>query len=89
MGLKYILNDNNAYLREMFIILKDEKKTKAFEKKINMYLKQFEGNKAKYDELKKLDNNSSAKALGLSYFMWNKHNFKNLENKIGILMKKN
>lgn len=33
-----------------------------------------------YDELKKLDNNNSAKALGISFFLWSKRPFKNLEN---------
>ena len=33
-----------------------------------------------YDELLKMDNNTSAKALGISFFLWSKNQFKNLEN---------
>lgn len=33
-----------------------------------------------FEELKKLDNNNSAKALGISFFLWSKKQFKNLEN---------
>lgn len=33
-----------------------------------------------YEELLKLDNNNSAKALGISFFLWSKKRFKNLEN---------
>lgn len=33
-----------------------------------------------YDELLKMDNNNSAKALGISFFLWSKKRFKNLEN---------
>jgi hypothetical protein len=33
-----------------------------------------------FDEFKKLDNNSNAKFMAISYFMWSKNRFKNLEN---------
>ena len=33
-----------------------------------------------YEELLKLDNNNSAKALGISFYLWSKKRFKNLEN---------
>lgn len=33
-----------------------------------------------FDELKKLDNNNSAKSLGISFLLWSKNQFKNLEN---------
>lgn len=42
-----------------------------------------------FDELKKLDNNSSAKALGLSYYMWSKNNFRNLENNAKVSVNAN
>ena len=35
---------------------------------------------ASYAEFKKLDNSNSAKAMGLSYYLWSKRQFKNLEN---------
>lgn len=34
-NLKFVLNDNNMYLKEMFHILKDDEKIKEFENKIN------------------------------------------------------
>ena len=32
---KYILNDNNEYLREMFDIIRDDERTKEFEEEFN------------------------------------------------------
>ena len=39
-----------------------------------------------YDELIKLDNNNSAKALGINYFLWSKVKFRNLENNAIVSM---
>lgn len=42
-----------------------------------------------YEEFKKLDNNSSAKAMGLSYYLWSKRQFKNLENNAKVSINAN
>jgi site-specific DNA-adenine methylase len=48
---KYILNDNNSTLIELYKILKDEEKTKEFENKINDILKDTNFNKEQYNKL--------------------------------------
>ena len=50
-GLKYILNDNNKHLREMFYLLKDDDKINLFENEYNDLLVDL--TKDKYNELKK------------------------------------
>ena len=42
-----------------------------------------------YDELLNLDNNSSAKSLGINYFMWKNKSFLNLENNAKVSIKSN
>lgn len=42
-----------------------------------------------FDELKILDNNSSAKALGISYYLWSVTQFKNLENNAKVSIRDN
>ena len=42
-----------------------------------------------FDELIKLDNNNSAKALGINYFLWSKKKFRNLENDAVVSMNAN
>jgi len=42
-----------------------------------------------FDELIKLDNNNSAKALGINYFLWSKVKFRNLENNAIVSMNTN
>jgi site-specific DNA-adenine methylase len=48
---KYIINDNNNFLIEIYKLLKNKKKLKAFEKEINDILKDI--NKEKYNTLDK------------------------------------
>lgn len=42
-----------------------------------------------FEEFKKLDNNSNAKFMAISYFMWSKNRFKNLENNATVLVNNN
>lgn len=42
-----------------------------------------------FDEFKKLDNNANAKFMAISYFMWSKHKFKNLENNATVSVNNN
>ena len=42
-----------------------------------------------FDEFKKLDNNSNAKFMAISYFMWSKNRFKNLENNATVSVNNN
>lgn len=42
-----------------------------------------------FDEFKKLDNNNSAKSLGLSYYLWSIRQFKNLENNAKVSINTN
>src|SRR5690606_9164 len=51
---RYILNDNNKYLVELYNLLKSVKKSKAFEKEVNDKCKDIDC-KEKYDALKKDD----------------------------------
>lgn len=57
---KYILNDNNPYLQEMFNIIKDKTKTLKFEedftKIVNSFYKDGKYNKEKYKEIVKQKN---------------------------------
>ena len=39
--LKFILNDNNKFIIEMYNIMKDDEKLKAFEDKINLCIRAF------------------------------------------------
>lgn len=55
-GLKYILNDNNKYLKEMFELMKDDNKITEFEKEFKNKVKSFKDNKEKYNEIVKEDN---------------------------------
>jgi len=41
------------------------------------------------EEFKKLDSNSNAKFMAISYFMWSKHRFKNLENNAIVAVNNN
>jgi site-specific DNA-adenine methylase len=50
---KYILNDNNSNLKEMFDIIRDDKKTKEFEEEFNNIVPSFKDNKEKYNEIVK------------------------------------
>jgi hypothetical protein len=42
-----------------------------------------------FDEFKKLDNNANAKFMAISYFMWSKNRFKNLENDATVSVNNN
>jgi hypothetical protein len=42
-----------------------------------------------FEEFKKLDNNSNAKFMAISYFMWSKNCFKNLENNATVSVNNN
>lgn len=42
-----------------------------------------------FDEFKKLDNNSNAKFMGISYFMWSKNRFLNIENNATVSVNNN
>lgn len=42
-----------------------------------------------FDEFKKLDNNANAKFMAISYFMWSKSRFKNLENNATVSVNNN
>jgi hypothetical protein len=42
-----------------------------------------------FEEFKKLDNNSNAKFMAISYFMWSKQRFKNLENNATVSVNTN
>lgn len=46
---KYVLNDNNQYLKEMFELMQDDEKIKKFENDYHKIVKDI--NKIKYDEL--------------------------------------
>jgi len=50
-GLKYILNDNNKYLLEMFYLLKDDNKIKQFEEEFKEKCEYFKNDKNKYLEI--------------------------------------
>jgi hypothetical protein len=50
-GLKYILNDNNKYLLEMFYLLKDDNKIKQFEEEFKEKCEYFKNDKNKYMEI--------------------------------------
>jgi len=60
---KYILNDNNKYLKEMFDLMQSDEKIKKFENDYHKIIKDID--KRKYDELIK-------KEELLSYFLKNK-----------------
>ena len=56
--LKFILNDNNKYIIEMYNIIKDDEKLKAFEDKINLcIIPEVSKNKQSYDKFIKENNN--------------------------------
>jgi 16S rRNA G966 N2-methylase RsmD len=55
-GLKYILNDNNKYLKEMYEIIIDDTKVEKFETEFNILVLGFHEDKKKYNELIKKDN---------------------------------
>jgi DNA adenine methylase len=50
-NLKFVLNDNNKYLLEMFNIIKDNKKCEEFEKEFNKLVVSFKNSKEKYIEI--------------------------------------
>jgi hypothetical protein len=50
-GLKYILNDNNKYLKEMFELLMDDDKIDKFEKDFEINVKSFKNNKERYYQI--------------------------------------
>jgi site-specific DNA-adenine methylase len=64
-GLKYILNDNNKYLKEMYELMLDDNKIEKFEKDFEELVKSFEGKKDVYIEVVK-------KKDLLSWFIKNK-----------------
>jgi hypothetical protein len=64
-GLKYILNDNNKYLKEMYEIMLDDNKIEKIEKDFEDKVKSFKDNKEMYDTIVKEDNL-------LSWFIKNK-----------------
>lgn len=49
--LKFLLNDNNIFLKEMYEIIKDDKKCEEFENNFNKLVDSFTGNKEKYLEI--------------------------------------
>jgi 16S rRNA G966 N2-methylase RsmD len=64
-GLKYILNDNNKYLKEMYEIMLDNNKIDKFEKDFEVKVKSFKDNREMYNTIVKEDNL-------LSWFIKNK-----------------
>ena len=55
--LKFILNDNNKFIIEMYNIMKDDEKLKAFEDKINLcIIPEVSKNKESYDKFIKENN---------------------------------
>ena len=52
-GLKYILNDNNKYLKEMYELMLDDNKIEKFKKDFEELVKSFEGKKDVYIEVVK------------------------------------
>lgn len=53
---KYVLNDNNKYLLEMFNTIKDENKLKKFEKLLSRTIDTIQDNKGKYNDIVSQDN---------------------------------
>ena len=70
-NLKFILNDNNHFLKEMYEIIKDDEKIKEFENKINEILPTIQ-KKEDYDYyIKENYRNSNLNLYG--WFIANKH----------------
>jgi 16S rRNA G966 N2-methylase RsmD len=63
---KYVLNDSNGFLKEMYDTMIDKKKTKAFEAEFANVVESFTDNKDKYNEIVKTQNNL------MSWFIANK-----------------
>lgn len=63
----YILNDNNNYLIELYIILQDDKLSSDFEKIINKLIDKFKDNKEEYDSIKK-ENDLISWFIGNKYY---------------------
>lgn len=55
-GLKYILNDNNTFLKEMYEIMLDDDKITNFEREFKELVETFEGKKDVYKEIVKQNN---------------------------------
>lgn len=56
-GKKYILNDNNKYLKEIFEIMKDDAKIEEFNNIVNnKFFNELQGNKEEYVKYTKEDN---------------------------------
>ena len=67
-GLKYILNDNNQYLKEMFEIFKDDEKIKQFENKINDEILPNIQTKDNYDNFLKSNKNLYGWFISSKYY---------------------
>lgn len=67
-GLKYILNDNNIFLKEMFEIIKDDEKLKKFEEDYKYTMNNIIVDKETYKEYLKDKNNNEL----LRWFIKNK-----------------
>ena len=48
---KYIINDNNEYLKEMFDIIRDDERTKEFQEEFNKIVPTFKDNKEEYKKI--------------------------------------
>jgi hypothetical protein len=65
-NMKFLLNDNNIFLKEMYEIMIDEKKCIEFEETFKSLVKSFDGKKDKYKEI------VNKKDSLLSWFIANK-----------------